>query len=183
MEGTVLARTDNCPGKCDPVADQMDGKVTYIVRAEKIIRGERPEDGVMYLSTAVNSALCGVELTVGQKYLFNLGDMKTDMESCPRSFWDVGICSFPKAVKGLTLEEADIVQKISTGVVSCKDGKIDAFETKVVGPTLEEAVFTVEPSMEPIEMITVKRRSVEDDMMDASAEPTPEETAENMELL
>lgn len=71
--GRVVARFDNCVNRvCDPINDQVKGINTYIVRVIRIVRGSPVDDGVMFLSSALNSGLCGVTLLLDRVYLFNL---------------------------------------------------------------------------------------------------------------
>ncbi|CDF34590.1 unnamed protein product [Chondrus crispus] len=90
--GTVLARTDNCPGTCDPFEDQRNGKITYIVKVTARFLGAPAEDNIIYVQTLVNSALCGTILNVGARYLFTLGNVRVNRSSCPRESFDVSLC-------------------------------------------------------------------------------------------
>lgn len=102
FRGTVLARTDNCRGRCDPIADQGDGEVIFIVRVDQQFRGPGVEDGIAYLSTAVNDGLCGIELTVGTQYMFNLRSPRNREGQCPSTVYDIGLCGFPVTWKSLS---------------------------------------------------------------------------------
>ncbi|CDF34589.1 unnamed protein product [Chondrus crispus] len=104
FRGTVLARTDNCPGRCDQIADQFDGEIVFIVRVDRHFSGPSVEDGIAYLRTAVNGGLCGIELTVGTQYMFNLRSPQNREGQCPSTVYDIGLCSFPVTWKSLSRE-------------------------------------------------------------------------------
>lgn len=109
--GMVIAHTDNCPGTCDAIEDQGSGRITYIVRVTRTLRGKKAEDGIIYVTTADNSALCGVVLNVGQRYLFNLGDVRRDEKSCPREFFGVGLCGGAILWNRVTIEQRKFIQR------------------------------------------------------------------------
>lgn len=94
--GTVVAKFDNCPGRtCDPIEDQGEGKIFYIVRVLKLLKGLKIVDDVLYLTTAVNSALCGISLSNGGKYLFNVRSPIPSEISFPQTAFEISLCSAP----------------------------------------------------------------------------------------
>lgn len=119
VRGTVVARFDNCPGTCDPIQDQFDGAITYIVKVITTFRGTPPEDNVMFLQTAVNGALCGINLSIGRQYLFDLGRMQSGSR-CPGQFWNVGLCDFPTLWTSVTPEQRSfLTTNANTGQSLC----------------------------------------------------------------
>lgn len=88
----VVARFDNCPGKCNPINDQFKGRVFYIARVERFLRGVPIDDDVMILRTTVNDGLCGVKLTVGKLYLINVGKPRPDVTFGPKKVYGISLC-------------------------------------------------------------------------------------------
>lgn len=73
--GRVVAMFDNCPGgPCDPILDQGDGQITFVVNVLRTFSPGSIEDRVVLLTTAVNSALCGTTFQFYVPYLFLLDD-------------------------------------------------------------------------------------------------------------
>lgn len=105
FRGTVLARTDNCRGTCDFLDDQVDGEFIFIVRVDQKFKGPRLEDDIVYLRTAVNSALCGIQLRVGTQYMFNLRRPITREGQCPSTVFDVISCDYTVTWKSLSRKQ------------------------------------------------------------------------------
>lgn len=116
MRARVLFRFDNCPGTCDPVEDQFKGRIYYIVQVVQKFKGTAPNFFV--LSTAVNGALCGVSLQVGQQYLLNFGSKQTQAVF-PRSFYNFGLCNFPTLGTSLSASQKSFVQSNANNGASC----------------------------------------------------------------
>lgn len=96
VRGRVLAKYDNCPGKCDPINDQLDGQTIYIVRVLEIFKGPKVEDDLLFLHTAVNGGLCGVSLSVGAIYLLNVRTSMPPLKTCSNQAYPITICDFPE---------------------------------------------------------------------------------------
>lgn len=121
VRGKVIAKIDNCPGTCDPINDQVNGQITYVVKVLTIYKGRPIEDKIMYLKTAVNSALCGVTLKVGDIYLFNLGVQQFNKFNCPKITWSVGLCDFPTKFSNLSdSQRRFVVRNSRTGQSLCR---------------------------------------------------------------
>lgn len=75
--GRVVAKFDNCPGgACDPILDQGDGQITFIVSVLRTFSSGAIEDQTVFLTTAVNSALCGTSFKFNVPYLFLLNEQQ-----------------------------------------------------------------------------------------------------------
>lgn len=116
VRGRVIFRFDNCPGTCDPVEDQFNGRIYYFVQTVQKFKGTVPN--FFYLSTAVNSGLCGVKLQLGQQYLLNFGPKQTQA-SIPTSFYNIGLCDFPALWMSLTASQKAFVQSNANNGASC----------------------------------------------------------------
>ena len=110
----MVASFDNCPGSCDAINDQSEGKISYIVRVTRTFKGKKPEDNVLFLETPVNGALCGVTLDIGTSYLFALSTRSAPVglpgapvkeETCPVKSLSVVLCQFPQPFTSLTTQE------------------------------------------------------------------------------
>lgn len=125
VRARVIAKYDNCPGVCDPLRDQGNGVITYIAQIVYLYKGLSPEPGteiehgIMRLSTAVNGALCGVRLTVGETYLLNLHGKKDDAMKCPRASWYVGLCSFPRIWRYVSQADLALLGRVAKGEDVC----------------------------------------------------------------
>lgn len=107
----MLATFDNCPGTCDSIDDQSEGKIFYIVKVIDKFKGPNVEDDILFLDTAVNGGLCGVNLRVGSEYLLNLGDeMMSDDGTCPDKTRGVGLCQFPTLWSDVSSDEMDFLE-------------------------------------------------------------------------
>lgn len=113
VRGKVIAKIDNCRGTCEPIKDQVNGQITYIIKAVAIYKGGPIEDKILYFKTAVNSALCGVTLHVGTVYLFNLDGQKFNRFTCPKITWSVGLCNFPTKFSNLSKAQRSFVVRNS----------------------------------------------------------------------
>lgn len=92
--GRVVATFDNCPGrKCDTFGDQRRGKIFYVVRVLRKFKGPAIEDDLMYVSTSVNSALCGMRLRLNLRYFFVLPKIDKSNKRCPTDYFPFGLCS------------------------------------------------------------------------------------------
>lgn len=107
FRGRVLGVFDNCSGRtCDPLADQGGGRFFYIVKVNILYKGNMPEDGIAFLRTTVNSALCGTSFTIGSEYLFNLrNSVSFYLETCPDRTYDVSNCDGHYLWSSLTIEQ------------------------------------------------------------------------------
>lgn len=95
VRGRVIAQYDNCPGKCDPLTDQLKGKIFYIVKVLTKFKGPEVEDNLLFLRTEVNGALCGISLSVGTVYLLNIRASLAQSKSCPSPSYAISLCDLP----------------------------------------------------------------------------------------
>lgn len=121
FRGTVLARTDNCPGKCDPLEDQGNGEIYFIVRVDHKFKGPAIEDNLVYLRTQVNDALCGTELGVGVQYMFNMRKAVVREGQCPSRVLDVSLCDFVVTWSSLSKQlRRFVIRNANTDQSLCK---------------------------------------------------------------
>lgn len=113
IRGKILDRFDNCPGTCDAIADQGRGRIYYFVEVIRKYKGNALPKYI-FLTTAVNGALCGINLQVGGIYLLNLGNAQTN-DDFPGSFYSVGLCNFPTLWKSLSKAQRKFVKKNAKG--------------------------------------------------------------------
>lgn len=92
-------------GTCDPIADQLEGARVYILRVNSTFQGVPPGDGVIFVKTAVQGSLCGVQLEEDVHYFFNFGPCETDSRHCPSIFRRLSVCDFPSPWDQLSLQE------------------------------------------------------------------------------
>lgn len=119
VRGKVIARFDNCKGTCDPIDDQISGRIFYIVQVLEQFKGTKIEDNLMFLGTGVNSALCGINLQIGLEYLFNLDSAKNFPGTCPDTVFSVGLCNFPAVWSSLTAGDMSFVRSNANGGSEC----------------------------------------------------------------
>lgn len=115
LRGTVLAKFDNCPGTCDPIDDQVNGKIFYLVNPTQIFKGYAARQ--IILETAVNGALCGVNLQIGGDYFFNLGTRR--YSPIFRHLYSIGLCSFPNLWNNLTPAQKQFAITNANGGEGC----------------------------------------------------------------
>lgn len=110
IRANVLAKFDNCPGTCDPIEDQFEGKIFFIVKVLETFKGPSVEDNILFLDTAVNGALCGVNLSIGSEYLLNLsGEEMSSDGTCPKKTRPIGLCDFPTLWSNVSQDEKDFL--------------------------------------------------------------------------
>lgn len=95
MLARAVAKYDGCKGKCDALRDQDKG-IFYVVKVHRHLRGKRIDDGVFFMRTGVNSALCGGRLSIGRLYLFELGKVDISTTECPKERYLLSGCLLPK---------------------------------------------------------------------------------------
>lgn len=112
--GRAVARVDNClNGTCDRIRDQRSGKIQFLVKVSRTVRGSTPEDDLLLASTRVNSALCGIELTMGKVYLLNLRKPFKTASSCIGTELSISSCDGVYEWNGLSREDRMYVRKES----------------------------------------------------------------------
>ncbi|CDF37538.1 unnamed protein product [Chondrus crispus] len=110
IRAKVLAKFDNCPGTCDPIEDQFEGKFFFIVKVLETFKGPSAEDNIIFLDTAVNDGLCGVNLSIGSEYLLNLnGEQMSNDGTCPKKTRPIGLCDFPTLWSNVSQDEKDFL--------------------------------------------------------------------------
>lgn len=120
VRGKVVARFDTCEGTCDPFADQLSGRIVYIARVLENFKDNKIEDNVLFLVTAVNSALCGITLQIDQEYLLNLGAVGRRSETCPDDWYNIGLCDFPPLWESLSRNQMAFVRTNANGGARCE---------------------------------------------------------------
>lgn len=102
----ILSESDNCnPGSCDPIADQANGRKYYSAFVLQRYRGS--SFPFIVLSTAVNSALCGVNLVVGQQYFIAVGALQSGF---PFSTYPIGLCNIIIPWNSMTPAQLSFIQ-------------------------------------------------------------------------
>lgn len=94
VRARIFARSDNCPGNCDPIEDQANGEIYYWAVVQEKFKGSAPT--IIRLITRVNGALCGVNLSVNSQYLLNLGSKQGTFS------YSIGLCHFPTLWNNVT---------------------------------------------------------------------------------
>lgn len=111
LRAKIVAKFDNCPGTCDPIEDQVNGKIFYLATVTEKFKGSTPR--FIVLQTAVNGALCGVNLTVGKDYLLNLGRPSAEY------LYFIGLCDFPTQWSSLTPSQIQFVKSNANNGAGC----------------------------------------------------------------
>lgn len=88
-----------------------------------MFKGDAPR--YILLSTAVNGALCGVNLAVDSTYLFNFGSTSSS-DDFPADVYNIGLCGSPILWGSLSKEQKKFVRTNADGGEGCK-GLEDVF--------------------------------------------------------
>lgn len=116
--GRIIKRFDNCPQGCT-LADQFNGRVSYLVRNIFNVKEARPSTRVVVLETAITGSLCGVpNLPVRRTFLFTLGEERKGNDG--RSIFGLSLCARPTLFRKLSNADREFVLRRSALKIACR---------------------------------------------------------------